>query len=349
MKKSKLRLLYLTIFIILVSVEVLIAVFLHEGFIRNYGGDIIVVWVLYSLVRIIIPKKIKLLPIWIFIFSVSVEFMQYIQIVDILHIQNVILRTIIGTSFSWVDILCYFVGCVPLGVVEFLKYKRKYVYIMKNYKAVLFDLDGTLLDTSAGVIDCIKLTIDKLNLKPLSMEDILKFIGPPLQNSFKDICHLNDDMVDLAVKTFRSLYVGDNLFNVKIYDGIFQTLEYLQSKGVKIAVATYKQESFAKNLLEHVGIAKYCNYIYGSDPKGLLTKADIVEKCILSFNEDKSNVVLIGDSQFDAIGSKNANVDLIGVTYGFGFKSKKDVDEFSNVFSADNVYQLLEEFKKIYD
>ncbi len=125
MKKSKLRLLYLTIFIILVSAEVLIAVFLHGGFIRNYGGDIIVVWVLYSLVRIIIPKKIKLLPIWIFIFSVSVEFMQYIQIVDILHIQNVILRTIIGTSFSWVDILCYFVGCVPLGVIEFLKYKRK--------------------------------------------------------------------------------------------------------------------------------------------------------------------------------------------------------------------------------
>lgn len=219
---------------------------------------------------------------------------------------------------------------------------------MKNYKAVLFDLDGTLLDTSAGVIDCIKLTIEQLNLKPLSMEDILKFIGPPLQNSFKDICNLSDDMVDLAVKTFRSLYVGDNLFNVKIYDGIFQTLKYLQSKGVKIAVATYKQESFAKNLLEHTGIAKYCNYIYGSDPKGLLTKADIVEKCILSFNEDKSNVVLIGDSQFDAIGSKNANVDFIAVTYGFGFKSKKDVDEFSNVFSADNVYQLLEEFKKIY-
>lgn len=125
MKKSKLRLLYLTIFIILISIEVFIALFLHGGFIRNYGGDIIVVWVLYSLIRIIIPKKIKLLPIWIFTFSVFVEFMQYIQIVDILHIQNMVLRTIIGTSFSWVDILCYFVGCVPLGVVEFLKCKRK--------------------------------------------------------------------------------------------------------------------------------------------------------------------------------------------------------------------------------
>ncbi|MGN1411735.1 MAG: HAD hydrolase-like protein [Oscillospiraceae bacterium] len=216
---------------------------------------------------------------------------------------------------------------------------------MKDYKAVLFDLDGTLIDTSAGVIDCIKLTIKKLNLEPLSMEDILKFIGPPLQNSFKDICHLDGDMVDLAVKTFRSFYVGDNLFNVKIYDGIFDLLEYLKSKGIKIAVATYKQESFAKTLLEHVGISKYCDYIYGSDPQGILTKADIVEKCIQSFNEDKSNVVLIGDSHFDAIGSKNANVDFIGVTYGFGFKSKLDVDKFENVFSADNVYQIIKQFK----
>lgn len=216
---------------------------------------------------------------------------------------------------------------------------------MKNYKAVLFDLDGTLIDTSAGVIDCIKLTIKDLNLTPLSMEDILKFIGPPLQNSFKDICHLNDDMVSLAVKTFRTHYTGDNLFNVEIYEGIFELLECLKSKNIKIAVATYKQESFAKTLLEHVGIAKYCDYIYGSDPLGVLTKSDIVEKCIQSFNEDKSNVVLIGDSQFDAVGSKNANVDFIGVTYGFGFKSKQDVDQFNNIFSADNVYQIIKQFR----
>lgn len=216
---------------------------------------------------------------------------------------------------------------------------------MKGYKAVLFDLDGTLIDTSAGVIDCIKMTIERLSLTPLTMEETLKFIGPPLQSSFKDICHLDDTMVDLAVKTFRSFYVGDNLFNVKIYGGIFELLEYLKSKSIKIAVATYKQESFAKVLLEHVGIAKYCDYIYGCDPQGVLTKADIVEKCIQSFNEDKSNVVLVGDSRFDAIGSKNANVDFIGVTYGFGFKSKHDIDEFQNVFSADTVYQLIEAFE----
>ncbi|MGN1411736.1 MAG: DUF2809 domain-containing protein [Oscillospiraceae bacterium] len=127
MKKSILnsRLFYLIIFIVLILIEILIALFIHGGFIRNYGGDIIVVWVLYALIRIIIPKKVKLLPLWIFIFSVFVEFMQYIKIVDILGIENTILRTIIGTSFSWVDIICYFIGCVPLGIFEYLKNKRK--------------------------------------------------------------------------------------------------------------------------------------------------------------------------------------------------------------------------------
>lgn len=128
MKKSVLisRWFYLIIFIVLILIEIMIALFLHGGFIRNYGGDIIVVWVLYALIRIIIPEKEKLLPLWIFIFSVFVEFMQYIKIVDILGIENPILRTIIGTSFSWWDILCYFVGCVPLGIFEYIKNRRKY-------------------------------------------------------------------------------------------------------------------------------------------------------------------------------------------------------------------------------
>lgn len=218
---------------------------------------------------------------------------------------------------------------------------------MKNYHAILFDLDGTLIDTSRGVIDCINLTIENLKLPKLSTEEAFKFIGPPLQDSFKNICHLDDTMVDVAVKTFRSYYVGDNLFNVQIYEGIFELLEYLNANGIKVAVATYKQEAFAKTLLEHFGIAKYCNYIYGADPKGVLTKADIVQKCIDSFGVGNSEVVLIGDSHFDAIGAKHANVDFIGVTYGFGFKSKADVDEFENVFSADTVYEILEELKKV--
>lgn len=216
---------------------------------------------------------------------------------------------------------------------------------MKRYQAVLFDLDGTLIDTSSGVLDCIKLTVEALHLGALSDEDMLRFIGPPLQDSFKEVCHLDGSDIDLAVKTFRTYYTGDNLYNVSIYDGIFQLLDYLKANGTKVAVATYKQEAFAKNLLEHVGIAKYCDYVYGSDPEGVLTKADIVQKCIDSFDVDRSEVVLIGDSHFDAIGAEHAGVDFIGVTYGFGFHSESDVESFPSVLAADSVFEVLEAFE----
>jgi hypothetical protein len=128
MKKDILnsRVFYLVVFVVLLIVEVLIALFVYGGFIRNYGGDIIVVWVLYALVRILLPDRVKTLPIWIFAFATLVEFLQYIDIVSILGFQdNAFLRTLIGTSFSWGDILCYLMGCIPLGIFEHFKDKRK--------------------------------------------------------------------------------------------------------------------------------------------------------------------------------------------------------------------------------
>jgi len=122
----KLRLIHGIVFTILLLIEIFIALFLNGGFIRNYGGDIIVVWVIYFFVRMFIPKKFKLMPLYIFIFAVFVEFLQYIDIVSILRLQNnALLRTIIGTSFSWIDILCYLVGCMILGLFEYLIHNNR--------------------------------------------------------------------------------------------------------------------------------------------------------------------------------------------------------------------------------
>lgn len=128
MKKNILssRVFYLVVFVALLLLEVFIALFVHGGFIRNYGGDIIVVWVIYALVRVLLPDRLKTLPVWVFVFSTCVEVLQYIDIVSILGFQdNAFLRTLIGTSFSWGDILCYLVGCIPLGIFEYFKDKRK--------------------------------------------------------------------------------------------------------------------------------------------------------------------------------------------------------------------------------
>ena len=122
------RIFYLIVFILLMVVETLIALYVHDDFIRPYIGDVIVVMVLYSFVRIFIPEKYRLLPLYIFIFSVAVEVMQYFKIINILGLQNnSFARVIIGSVFDLKDIACYGIGSLILGLYEiFIKDKYKH-------------------------------------------------------------------------------------------------------------------------------------------------------------------------------------------------------------------------------
>lgn len=109
------RIKYLVAFIIFFIIEVLIAVYVHDDFIRPYVGDILVVILLYCFVKIFVPYKAKLLPLYIFIFSAFVEILQYFKLVEVLGLQdNRFARIVIGSVFDWKDILCYGVGCILL-------------------------------------------------------------------------------------------------------------------------------------------------------------------------------------------------------------------------------------------
>lgn len=125
MARSRKRLFYAIVFFILLFIEVLIALFVHDRFVRPYVGDIIVVVVVYCFVRIVIPEHFRLMPLWVFLFAVCVEMLQYFRIVEVLGVENnAFLRTLIGTSFAWEDILCYAVGCVVPAAWEWYLYKR---------------------------------------------------------------------------------------------------------------------------------------------------------------------------------------------------------------------------------
>ena len=113
------RIVYLSLSIILFLIELFIALFVHDRFIRPYFGDVLVVILVYCAVRVIFPEKPKLLPIYVFIFAVLVEVSQYLDLAELLG-GGVILSTIIGTSFSWLDILCYFVGTLLIYPIDLL-------------------------------------------------------------------------------------------------------------------------------------------------------------------------------------------------------------------------------------
>ena len=116
--------LYLCITVILFGVEIYIAKYVNDELIRPYGGDTLVVILLYTFIRIFIPEKYPLLSLYVFIFAVFVECLQYIHIVDILNIQNYALRIAIGNGFSFWDIVAYAIGCILTGIYEYL-YRKK--------------------------------------------------------------------------------------------------------------------------------------------------------------------------------------------------------------------------------
>ena len=125
MQYKKERLFYLVAFAVLAVIVTLIALFVHDSFVRPYLGDAIVVIEVYCFVRIFLPKKVRLLPLYVFLFAVAVELLQLADILSLLHLkQYALLRVLVGTVFSWGDIACYAAGCVLLGVWEIVrKYK----------------------------------------------------------------------------------------------------------------------------------------------------------------------------------------------------------------------------------
>lgn len=117
--ERKRRMTYAIVFFILVIVEVLIALFVRDSFIRPYIGDVLVVIVLYFGVRIAIPYRCRMLPLYIFLFAALVEVLQYFRLVDALGLSNNrLFRVLLGSVFDVKDIICYGVGCIWLGLFE---------------------------------------------------------------------------------------------------------------------------------------------------------------------------------------------------------------------------------------
>lgn len=107
------RLLYTFLFSGLLAVEVCIALFVHDAFIRPYVGDMLVTLLLCCLCRVVFPTKIRSLPLWVFLFASCVEIGQYFDLVDLLGLaDNRFLSVLLGRTFSWMDLVCYAVGCI---------------------------------------------------------------------------------------------------------------------------------------------------------------------------------------------------------------------------------------------
>ena len=211
-------------------------------------------------------------------------------------------------------------------------------------KLVIFDLDGTLLDTSEGIKASVKYVIEKYNL-PLPTETILNsFIGPPIQASFKHLYNLSDEKSTALAALFREQYKSADLFKAKPYDNVFEVLRYLRSNGVKTAVATYKREDYTKLLLDHFGLSKYFDIICGSDFEGKLQKKDIILNAVNKSRFSINDTIMVGDTILDAEAERESSIRKAQ-----GVRESKILEAEGNAEAIKKVAEAkAEEIKMVY-
>lgn len=188
------------------------------------------------------------------------------------------------------------------------------------YKCILFDMDGTLVNSYAGIYHAYRYAFERLGL-PFGGEAFVRHaIGAPLPLVFSRAAGMREEAVPRAVELYREYYARRGKYEAEVYSGMAQTLRQLKEAGGFLGVATLKKEEFAREMLQNCGILGCFDSVCGMDAADSLTKADLLRRGMQQAGAAPADTVLVGDSEFDVAGAADAGVDFLAVTYGFGFR-----------------------------
>lgn len=217
-------------------------------------------------------------------------------------------------------------------------------FSINSNKAVVFDLDGTLIDTSKGILNSVRETISYFGYSQLDDNDLMSFLGGSIYDVFQRLFPEIDSYS--MVSFFRKRYEEIHFSEATSYDGIYDLLKQLKELGFSIGVATLKREDLAKRLLSSYPFYSFFDVICGSDAEGLLTKTDIICNCLKLLQiTNNQGVTMVGDVPNDAKSANLLGIPFLGVTYGYGFKTKKEIDFYPNVGYADKVQVIFNVLK----
>lgn len=211
------------------------------------------------------------------------------------------------------------------------------------YQTIIFDLDGTLTDPSVGIINSISYALDKMSLLLPEEEELLSFIGPPLQESFSKFFHLSANDCQKAIGYYREYFSQKGIFENMLYPEVIEVLTELKASGKQLLVATSKPELFAIQILEHFSLSDFFDCIAGASMDSSRNKkADVITRALeMAQISDSGTCIMIGDRKHDILGAQAHQMDAVGVLYGFGSRT-----ELENT-GATYIINQLEELPKL--
>lgn len=194
----------------------------------------------------------------------------------------------------------------------------------KRYKHILWDLDGTIIDSKIGVSESIRYCLKYFNIEVTCLDEFKPMIGPPLQDSLREIYNFSPQQVEIACKLYDEYYMKKGIHEYKVFQNIEKVLSQLQNDNKELYVATTKPEYAAKQLLADCKLDTYFKFIGGDNEEFTRSnKADVIQYVLSANNISATdNVVMIGDRKYDMLAAQKIGIDTIGVLYGYGDRNE---------------------------
>ena len=193
----------------------------------------------------------------------------------------------------------------------------------KNFKCVIFDLDGTLIDSGPDLLDSLNFVLKK-KLNSIDKKVIGNLVGGGAEAMIRkgyDFLNvkLEDEIIPELIRIFLEYYKLNCTVKTKIYPNILETLSFLKEKKIKICICTNKKQFLADKIIENMNLGKYFDLIIGSQ-KSLKLKphTDMLKKCVNSLKLKCDETIFLGDSANDIIPANMLGMKSVFVRYGYG-------------------------------
>ena len=209
------------------------------------------------------------------------------------------------------------------------------------YQTILFDLDGTLTDPGLGITNSVMYALKKWGIEAPDRASLYRFIGPPLQDSFREYYGFSQEDALRAVDVYREYFREKGLYENEVYPGVEKLLQVLKEQGKTLVLATSKPEEFAVRILRHFGLDRYFTVMAGAtmDPSRS-KKGDVIAYALRESGvTELSKAVMIGDREHDIFGAKQNGLDSIGVLFGYG--DREELEKAGATYIAATVEDIL--------
>lgn len=208
------------------------------------------------------------------------------------------------------------------------------------YDWIFFDLDGTLTDPGEGITNSVAYALKREGIEPPTRQELYRFIGPPLVESFMKFYGFSEERAHRAVEEYREYFRDQGIFENRVYDGVPALLASLREKGKKLVLATSKPEPFAIRILEHFDLDGAFTFVAGALMDETRTaKSDVIAYALKSCGiSDPRRVLMVGDRLHDIKGAKACGLDSVGVLFGYG--SREELTKAGATYLAKTVQEI---------